>query len=155
MTLPIGLWGLAGVYGVKGARVQSLAAEIPAAVISLKVACPRIEIRAMGVAAIAVPARAPWRRAIGCRAVIGRRRWRRRRGHINGLWRKCAPDNSSNSEAKQSRAYCVAVPRVGGRSQGDDRDCDGSRDSLHAYLVHCCFPLSKGITVSSRYRAAL
>src|SRR5690242_14697578 len=83
-----------------------LSAEIPAAVSRLEIARARVEIRAVDVAAIAVPGRAPWRRPVGRRAVIGRRRWG---SHIDGGWRQRASHHSADTEAEQACANGIAV----------------------------------------------
>src|SRR6185369_2989412 len=83
----------------------ALAAEIPTAVSALEIARIWIEIGTVNTAAIVVPGRAPWRRPVGGRAVIGGRR----RRHIDGARGECAADHGADAEAEQARAPGVAA----------------------------------------------
>ena len=112
---------VAGPHRISGAARISLsisATEIPAAVSTLEIARVRIKVWAMQLAAVAVPAWTPWRRAIGGGTVIGRgRRWRRW-DHVDFPWCKGAADDCADTEAQQTGAHRVAMAcicRCGGR----------------------------------------
>ena len=115
------------------AERAGLSAEIPTAVSGLIVTCVGIEVWAVKISAISIPAGAPRRRTVGCRS-IGRWRsvgrwWRRSHNHCR--WGKCTTDDSANPEAKQAGAYRIAImSSVGGRSHSDHYSRGGDRESF-------------------------